>query len=99
MQCARTFDAPSRLLSTKCNGNAFVYVALARSPFVLMKHDQEGASLTRVACTNNHPYANTTSLLPRKQCPNMRMGCAIYQKWRVGCKNSKLHIGTNFGQA
>ena len=48
MQCARTFDAPSRLLSTKCNGNAFVHVALARSPFVLMKHDQEGASLTEL---------------------------------------------------
>ena len=102
MRCACTFDAPSHFLSANWNVNAFVHVALARSPLVLMKHEQEGqegASLTRVASSNNHPYANTTSLLPRKQCPIMRMGYAIYQKRRVGCKNSKLRIGTNFGQA
>ena len=78
MHCGGTFVAPSHFLSTNRGVNLFLYVAFMRSLLMVMKHDQEGASLARVANSHNHPYANTTSLLPSKQCPNMRRRDAIY---------------------
>ena len=78
MHCARMFDAPSHFLSTNRDVNLFLYVVFVQSLLMVMKHDQEGASLARVANSHNHPYANTTSLLPSKQCPNMRRKDVIY---------------------
>ena len=97
MHCARMFDAPSHFLSANCVVNRFVYVALMRSPFIMMEYDQEGISLARVANSNNQLYANAISYLESKQCPNMRREYAIYQKWSARSKNSKLHIG-NIGR-
>ena len=48
MHCGGTFVAPSHFLSTNRDVNLFMYVALMRSLFMVMKHDQDGASLARV---------------------------------------------------
>ena len=87
MHCGGTFVAPSHFLSTNRDVNLFMYVALMRSLFMVMKHDQDGASLARVANSNNHPYAKCYFSTPKQMMPKYEEICYLLE---MECEEQEL---------